>query len=217
MMWVAAVAAATWAQSPTMFTRPGSMVVTDVVADATIVEEGKERPAVIEERIRAEVVFKTGRRSTLAVEFSNGATIRLGANSEVVVDEFWQQPHSDLRKAAEWKEEPSPSMARLRLVNGDVAATVKRLKTERGASFAIEMVAGVLRVMEGSVSARVQMTELGLGLCTVRLGSGVAEFEPAGGKPVALAAGRTLSFAVEVDDRGTVKVSEAPVANAAGK
>lgn len=198
------------AQTPT-FTRPGSMMVTDVVGGATVVAGGAEKALKIEERLRAEVTFKTERKSALELEFSNGTLLRLGADSEIVVEEFWQQPHSQPGKIAEWKEEPSPSRGRLRLVRGDFIATVKPLKTARGSSFTVELIAGTLRVTSGVILARVQMTDLGIGLCTLELREGLAEFEPVGGKFAPLPAGKRLALALEVDSAsGAVKIGEMP-------
>lgn len=210
-----AMATISRAQVAPTFSRPGSMIVVDVVGEPTVVVGGEEKPLKLEDRLRAELTFKTTRRSTVAVEFSNGALLKLGSDSEVAVEEFYQQPHSQPGKVAEWKEEPSPSRTLLRLVRGDLTVNVKPLKLARGSSFTLELIAGTLRIREGAVSARVQMTELGIGLCTLRLESGAAEFEPVGGKPMPVAAGKRLELAVEVAARnGAVKVGPAPVEGA---
>src|SRR5688500_5195557 len=98
------------------FTRPGSMMVVDLIGRASAVVEGKERPLKLEERLRHEISFRTARVSAVTVEFSTGAFVKLGSDTELAVEEFWQQPHSQPGKMAEWKEEPSPSQTRLRLV-----------------------------------------------------------------------------------------------------
>lgn len=199
------------AQSPAVFTRPGTVVLGDLVGQVSVVKDGAENSAKAGELLRAEVTLKVGRRSSAAVELSNGSTLLLGLDSEVVVEEFWQLPHSQAGKAVDWKEEPSASRATLRLMRGDLGGKIKRLKVARGSSFTLELVAGSLRVTEGAFHARVQMTPLGLGLCVVELESGEGEFEPAGGKPLPLTRGKRLAFSVEQDARtGSVKVEPAP-------
>lgn len=199
------------AQSTTTFTRPGTLMVMEVVGEGVAVSEGKEKPLKVEDRLRAEVSFRAGRRSAITVEFSNGTLLRVGADSEVVVEEFWQQPHSQSGKMAEWKEEPSPSQTRLRLARGDVTLNIKPLKVARGSSFTIESTAGALRITQGELLVRVQMTELGIGLYTLELRDGSAEFEPVNGSVVRLPVGKRVAYALETDPRtGAVRVSEAP-------
>lgn len=206
------------AQSMPTFTRPGSMIVTGLFGSAEAVSGGTERPLKLDERVRAEVNFRTARKSTLTVELSNGTVAKLGSDSELAVDEFWQQPHSQAGKMEEWKEEPSPSLTKMRLVRGDLTLHVKPLKAAAGSSFTIGLVAGTVRVTRGQLFLRVQMTELGIGLCTLELQDGAADFEPAGGSFSALPVRKRLLLAVEIDrGTGAVKVSDAPRADERGK
>lgn len=210
-----AVWAATGTAQPAVFTRPGTMIVTGLVGEARAVVAENARTLKVDERLRAEVAFRTERRSTLTVELGNGSLLKLGSDSEVNVDEFWQLPHSQAGKVADWKEEPSASQTRLRLVRGDVTLTVLPLKTARGSSFTLELLAGSVRITGGVLFARIQMTELGLGVCQLELREGSAEFEPAGGAVTRLEPGRRLAFALEVESGGRVKLSEAPKAGPA--
>ena len=209
--WAAVmVGSALAAQAPT-FTRPGAFAVVDFEGDAVLVADGEERALKIDERLRAEVTFKTARLSNAIIEFSNGATLRVGSRSEVEVDEYWQQPHLQSTKVADMKEEPSPSRTLIRLVSGDLGVTVKPLLVARGSTFHLELVAGTLRINEGSVRARLQMTEIGIGYCSLELQSGSAEFEPIGGSFSPVPVGRLLAFAVEVNRvTGAVKIGEMP-------
>lgn len=211
MAWAAVTGAMARAQPVPTFTRPGSIVVAELTGGAVAVIEGKEKPLKVEERVRHEVSFRTERKTVLGLEFSNGTLARLGSDSELAVEEFWQQPHSRAGKSAEWKEEPSPSQTRVRLVRGDATLTMKPLLVARGSSFALELVAGTVRMTQGVLFARVQMTDLGIGLCTLELRDGAAELERAGGGTAALRVGKTMALAVEVDRvTGAVKVSDAP-------
>jgi hypothetical protein len=143
--------------------------------------------------------------------FSNGASVQLGSESELEVEEFGQAPVSGTLKYAELKEEPTFSRTRLRLVQGDARVTVKPLKATRGSSFTVSLLAGTLRLRDGSAHVMVRMSDLGLGVCNLELLGGAAEFEPAGGKFLPLPAGRKLAFAIEQDKRtGAIKVGEMP-------
>jgi hypothetical protein len=214
--WWAGVHAS--AQPEPAFTRPGPIVTFEVLGEAQVLVDGKARAAKVEERMRAEVALRTARRSALGLEFGNGTLVRLGSDTELVVEEFWQQPHSQSGKVADWKEEPSPSRARLRLVNGDVSVNVKPLKAARGSTFAVETIAGTLRSTGGLMTARLQMTELGVGLCTLHLQQGSAEWEPVSGPTVRLPLGKPLLLEVELNRAsGNVRVSEAQLPDATKK
>lgn len=194
------------------------MYVTAFSGDASVVAAGQRKPAKVDERVRADAGYLTARRSALTVEFENGSVLKLGSNSEVAVDEFWQQPHSQAGKAAEWKEEPSASRTKLRLVRGDLSLTVLPLKTQRGSSCTLELIAGNITITRGILTAQVQMTELGLGICLLELRDGAAEFEPVGGAAKPLPVGRRVALAVEVDARtGAVRVTDAPKPDAGRK
>jgi hypothetical protein len=137
--------------------------------------------------------------------------LRVGSRSEVEVDEYWQQPHLQSAKVADMKAEPSPSRTLLRLVSGDLGVTVKPLLVARGSTFHLELLAGTLRMTEGVLRARIQMTEVGIGYCSFELQSGSAEFEPVGGAFGPVPVGHLLAFAVEVNRvTGAVKIGEMP-------
>jgi hypothetical protein len=211
-IWLVAIfaMAQAWAQT-TAFTRPGTMIVIGIMGEAVVAVGDQEKALKVDERLRAEATFKTARRSTVTVEFGNGSVLKVGSNSEVVVDEFWQHPHSISGKMADWKEEPSASQTKMRLARGEMNLSVVPLKIARGSSCAIELVAGNIRITRGMLRAQVEMTELGLGICLIELLDGAADFEPVGGKLTPLPVGKRLALAVEVDPRtGAVKVSDAP-------
>jgi hypothetical protein len=97
-----------------------------------------------------------------------------------------------------------------------VKATVKPLKIARGSSFTLATEAGTLRSGQGVFSVRIQMSEPGLGMFTVELTDGAAQFEPPGGSFKPLPLGKKLVFALE-SDNGTIKLGEMPKAQANAK
>jgi hypothetical protein len=191
--------------------RPGAVVVVDVTGEATA-GVGDQRKAIkVDERLRVGSIIITERRSLATIVLSNGTTLRLGSESELEVEEFGQAPVSGSLKFNELKEEPTISRTRLRLVRGDVMVDVKPLKVARGSSFMLTMIAGTVRLGEGTFHARVRMSDLGLGVCTFELDRGAAEFEVVGGVFTPVAAGRKLAFAIEIDkSTGAPKVGEMP-------
>ena len=183
----------------TVLTRPGQLTVTAVTGELAVRTGDVVKPAKAEDRVRVDSRLISGRRSLATLAFSNGATLELGPDSEVEVEELLQAPFSTALKPVEWKAEPSVSRTRLRLIRGEARVTVKRLLAARGSVFAVATPAGVATVDEGSLRVQARMTEIGLGLCGVELVQGAGFFEPEGAAARALEAGRRTQWSVEVD------------------
>lgn len=200
------------AQTPELsLPRPGAVVISEVVGSVRAGVGDERREVKADDRVRVGSTVATGRKSIATVTLSNGAILNLGADSEIEIEEFGQAPFSGSAKVVEMKEEPSLSRTRLRLVRGDVTVQVKRLNLSRGSSFLLTMLAGTVRLGEGEFRAMVQMSDMGLGVCTLELRRGSAEFELLGSAFTSVPLGRKLAFAVEVDNAtGAVKIAEMP-------
>lgn len=200
------------AQAPEIsLPRPGAVVATHVAGEAFVAIDEQRRPIKGDDRLRVGATVTTGRKSYLVLSLSNGATIQLGSESELEVEEFGQSPIAGNVKIAELTAEPTLSRTRLRLVRGDVTIEVKPLKVARGSTFLVTLPAGTVRVGGGTVRAMVRMSDLGLGVCTVELQKGAAEFEGVELAFTAIPPGRKLAFALEVDKAtGVTKVGEMP-------
>jgi len=85
----------------------------------------------------------TGPKANVMLAFSNGATVTIGENAIVAVDEFTQTPFSEMFKMAEATKEPSISKTRLNLVRGEVLANVKKLNSSEGSFFEVKTPIGV--------------------------------------------------------------------------
>lgn len=191
--------------------RPGAVLVAEVMGEVLGGADDQRKAVKPDDRLRVGSTITTGRRSLATIVLSNGATLRIGSESEVEVEEFGQATISGGVKFNELKEEPTISRTRLRLVKGDVTVDVKPLKVARGSSFMLTMIAGTVRISEGVFHAMVQMSDLGLGVCTFEMQRGAAEFEPLGGVFTPVPAGRKLAFAVELDkSTGAPKIGAMP-------
>lgn len=200
------------------FPRPGAVVVGDVTGEATAQVGEQRRVLKPDDRLRIGTVISTGRLSLVTLLLSNGATLRLGSESELEVEEFGQSPVSGSPRISELNAEPTLSRTRLRLLRGDVTIEVKPLKVARGSSFHLTYAAGTIRSGEGTFRARVQMSDLALGVATLELMKGSAELELPGAAFVSVPVGRKLAFALEVDkSTGAMKVGEMPEAGSAKK
>jgi hypothetical protein len=207
------------AQAPdVVLSRPGQITVTAVTGEAKLTLAGQTRPVKVDDRVRADAQVATGRRSLVSLLFSNGATLELGTESEIEIEELLQAPFTAAGKPETYKVEPSVSRTRVRVIRGDVRVGVKPLQVARGSTFVVGLPAGNVRVAEGAIYALVRMTEAGIGFCAIEHDRGAAEFEPAGGIWAKLPVGRRLELAVEVDRRtGEAKVIPMPEAGAPAK
>jgi hypothetical protein len=80
----------------------------------------------------------TGNNSSVVLVFSNGATINLGANSELNIEQFTQDPfNTQIGNVNDMKEEPTISTTRIRLNRGELVGKVAHLKTDQGSSFQV--------------------------------------------------------------------------------
>lgn len=199
------------------FQKPGAIIAADITGEVTATFGNQRKAVKPDERLRVDATVTSGRRSAAKLILSNGALVQLGPESELEFEEFGQQAYLGNPKFAEMKEEPSISRTRIRLALGEVNLDIKPLKIVRGSSFTFSFVAGTLRISEGAVRAMVRMSDLGLGVCSLELTSGKAEFEVLGGKFEPLRPGTKLAFAVEVEKgTGTVKIGEMPKAETKG-
>jgi hypothetical protein len=211
-------AAAATAQEPDL-PRPGAVVAAEITGQAFAVIDGQRKPLNADERVRVGATVATERRSMLTLQLSNGASVQLGSETELEIEEFGQQPvPGGVGKFSELKAEPTLSRTRLKLLKGDVTLDVKPLRVARGSSFTVVLPAGVLRTGEGALRASAMMSDYGLGICTLELQRGAAELELAGGAAAPVPVGTKLAFALELDKAtGVVKVGEMPKAPAAAR
>ena len=78
----------------------------------------------------------------MVLAFSNGATTHLGAETELIVEEFLQDPFANAVALRDVTEEPSQSRTRLRLNRGELTGKVAKLKHDKGSTFVVETPVG---------------------------------------------------------------------------
>ena len=86
--------------------------------------------------------IKTAAQSSVVLVFSNGATVNLGPESELNIEQFMQDEWSSAIEVAALKEEPNTSSTKLHLARGELVGNVKKLHTEHGSSFEVSTPVG---------------------------------------------------------------------------
>jgi hypothetical protein len=87
-------------------------------------------------------VITTGAGASVLFVLSNGATVSLGADSVLALEQFSQQPFGESYKMSTLTAEPSTSTTRLNLVRGELISDVKKLNNGGGSTFSIKTAVG---------------------------------------------------------------------------
>lgn len=84
----------------------------------------------------------TGTDSSVVLVFANGASVKLGANSRLAIEEFKMDPLADEIAVATLEREPNISKTRLNLAYGEIVGNVKKLNKDGGSEFNIKTPVG---------------------------------------------------------------------------
>ena len=87
-------------------------------------------------------VVTTAAASSAILVFSNGATLNLGADTTLSIDEFLQDPFDSQIKVGDLTEEPTTSSTKLNLSRGELVGNVKHLHEDKGSSFTVNTPVG---------------------------------------------------------------------------
>lgn len=140
--FVAFSTAQTQAQSPAARLPPGVVLVAKVEGRVEMTVNGQVTALAVDMQIPQAAKVVTYADAAVVLVFSNGATTRLGTDTELILEEFLQDPFGATIKVAELQEEPSASVTSLRLNRGELVGDVKKLKYGQGSSFTINTPVG---------------------------------------------------------------------------
>jgi hypothetical protein len=87
-------------------------------------------------------VITTGPGASVLFVLSNGATVSLGADSVLALEQFIQKPFGESYKMSALAAEPSSSTTRLNLIRGELISDVKKLNKGEGSTFQIKTPVG---------------------------------------------------------------------------
>jgi hypothetical protein len=75
--------------------------------------------------------------SSVVLVFSNGATVDVGADSVLNIEQFEQDPFSTSVSVKDLTREPATSVTKLNLTRGELVGKVVHLNTDQGSSFTV--------------------------------------------------------------------------------
>jgi hypothetical protein len=150
----------------------------------------------------------TAKGASVVLVFSNGATINLGTDSALDIDQFTQDAFTTSFNAATITEEPTTSTTRLNLAHGELVSKVAKLHQAGGSSFIVATPVGAAGIR--GTTFRIVFIPDGAGHATFTL----TTLE--GNVAVTLATGTVNAPAVSVTNGQEVSVAATVTTDAAG-
>ena len=122
----------------------GRILVARVTGEAFVVNpsDGLKFPVRNGSLLSEGQVITTGPGARVLFVLSNGATVSLGADSVLALEQFTQQPFGESYKMSTLAAEPSTSTTRLNLMKGELISDVKKLNKAGGSSSQIKTPVG---------------------------------------------------------------------------
>jgi hypothetical protein len=195
---------------------PGQIVVAKVRGSVTATNLSTRTPAELKDGaiISQNYVVTTGAGSSVILLLSNGATINLGAESTLSIDEFLQDPFAENMAAADLEEEPTTSVTKLSLSRGELVGNVKKIKADQGSSFTVNTPVGAAGIRGTIFRIVFRPTASGQAFFALSTAEGRVLFEaPVTQQQVNVPGGQevVVTFNVDVDPQtAAVTVTEPP-------
>jgi hypothetical protein len=195
------------AQSPGTKMPPGTVLVGEIRGTATLVFGGQSSNPKINDPVPQAAIVRTTSDSSITLVFSNGTTVLLGPDAELVIQEFLQVPFTGAVVVASLTQEPSISRTALVLNRGELLGDVKRLRDDHGSSFAITTAAGVVDSVGGSFRLAIRIAGTGSAAFSLKATehevgftapAGKTDFAPPGRKRIVVQPGKEIGVSVQI-------------------
>lgn len=178
----------------------------------TIKETKLTSPVAPSMEISQGAVVTTTSGSSVILAFSNGATVNLGADSQLDIEQFTQDPFGRSVNLAAITQEPTKSTTKLKLTYGELVSKVAKLNAAGGSTFAVSTPVGaagirgttfriVYRVDSATGRAQFSLATLE-GAVAVTLASGAVNTAA-----VNVTAGTEVAVTGNIDANGNVTLS----------
>ncbi len=191
--------------------KPASILVARVTGTVTVsdVATAELKPLTRGMKIGQGVTINTGSDGSAVLLFSNGSTLTVKPETKLGIDEYLQSP-ADKKAPAELNKlegEPSTSKTKLRLIEGDLVGSVKKLNTDEGSSFEVSSPIGTAGIRGTTWSMSVRVTQDGAtGRFGIAVGNGI--FIPLSGAEQVVGSDVEVTITANVDANGDLVISE---------
>ena len=171
------------------FDQEGQVEVVKLSGKVDMVLNGQTTALKLNDRVPQKAKIVTAIDASVVLAFSNGASTQLGSDTELVIDEYLQDPFAETVKVAALTDEPSVSRTKLSLNRGELVGNVKKLKYERGSSFSVQTPVGAAGIRGTTFRIVFRPQGTGQAFFTLSTASGIVAFE----QPSAGTSGATTS------------------------
>lgn len=121
---------------------PGQIFAKQVVGKVSVQLNGATTDIKNDDAISQASTVITAKESSVVLVFSNGATVQLGAETTMVIEQFLQDPFAATLSMADLVEEPTTSKTKLHLMKGELVGKVAHLKRDQGSEFTVQTPVG---------------------------------------------------------------------------
>lgn len=189
----------------------GRILVARVVGEVTVVNpaDGLTFPVRNGSLLMEGQVISTGPGASVLFVLSNGATVSVGADSVLSIDQFTQQPFTETYKMNALVAEPTTSTTRLNLLRGEIISDVKKLNQGGGSSFTIQTPVGAAGIRGTAFRLAFKPEGNRASFALVML-EGVIEQTFGRGRPVRVEQGKQIVLSGLTYNAGTGEVSGIP-------
>ncbi len=143
--------------------------------------------------------IQTGANSGLVLVFANGSSVKLAANSKLLVEEFKMDPLADNIAVSSLKKEPSVSQTKLNLAYGEMIGDVKKLNKSSTYNIKTPVGAAGIRGTQFRIVFTPPTTPGGPANFTLSTAEGLVLFTGTTGAPVEVAKGSEVKVSAEVN------------------
>lgn len=192
---------------------PGQIVAQRVTGSVTVVSLADNTTVALQngDTLRQGSAVRTAKGASAVLVFSNGATVNVGADTEVAIDQFLQDPFSDQVKVAELKEEPTTSTTKLKLTHGEIVGHVRHLHQDQGSTFEVDTPVGAAGIRGTTFQITYQPQGNGKAFFSISTADGTVVFSTVTNQTIPVPEGQQITADVTVDPTtGAVQLNVQP-------
>jgi Uncharacterized protein conserved in bacteria len=194
---------------------PGQIYVAKLTGQVTAIDLGtrQSRPLAEKESVTQNTQIVTGAGSSVILVFSNGASLNIGSDSSMDIEEFLQDPFQTGVAVATLEQEPTSSTTRVRLNRGELVGNVKKLNAQAGSSFTVQTPVGAAGIRGTTFRIVFRADESGRVFFTLTTAEGVVLLQVPAAADVPVETGNEVVVSVDVTvdpTTGTVTLNAPP-------
>jgi hypothetical protein len=186
--------------------------------DAVSKTDGQRRALHDGDAVTEQTEIVTGAASNVILVFSNGATVNVGADSNLDIELFEQDPFATEQKVSSMKQEPGTSVTRLSLTKGELVGKVAHLNVDRSSEFTIQTPVGAAGIRGTTFRIVFRPGPNGAARFSVVTTDGRVVFSGTALPPVAVPAGKQVVATFDLKNRqpsGPLHLTDVSAADAA--